>query len=42
MNVRYRIIQTIIKLPDNVIRKMYTHSIYGSNKLRKDIFYLQL
>ena len=28
-NLRYRIIQTLNKLPDNVIRKMYTHSIYG-------------
>ena len=29
IGLRYRIIQTINKLPDNVIRKMYTHSIYG-------------
>ena len=29
-SLRYRIIQTINKLPDNVIGKMRTHSIYGS------------
>ena len=28
-SLRYRIIQTINKLPDNVIGKMRTHSIYG-------------
>ena len=39
-NFRYRIIQTLNKLPDNVIRKLYTHS--RINKLRKEIFYFQL
>ena len=34
-SLRYRIIQTINKLPDNVIRKMHTHSIYGLTNYAK-------
>ena len=37
-NLRYRIIQTLNKLPDNVIRKMYTHSIYGLTSYAKKYF----
>ena len=37
-NLRYRIIQTINKLPDNVIRKMYTHRIYGLTIYAKKYF----
>ena len=37
-NLRYRIIQTVNKLPDNVIRKMYTHSIYGLTSYAKTYF----
>ena len=37
-NLRYRIIQTLNKLPDNVFRKMYTHSIYGLTSYAKKYF----
>ena len=37
-NLRYRIIQTVNKLPDNVIRKIYTHSIYGLTICEKKYF----
>ena len=37
-NLRYRVIQTLNKLPDNVIRKMYTHSIYGLASYAKKYF----
>ena len=36
--LRYRMIQTINKLPDNVIRKMHTHSIYGLTNYAKKYF----
>ena len=38
MDTGYRIIQTINKLPDNVIRKMHTHSIYGLTNYAKKYF----
>ena len=37
-SLRYRIIQTINKLPDNVIGKMRTHSIYGLTNYAKKYF----
>ena len=37
-NLRYRIIQTLNKLPDNVIMKIYTHSIYGLTSHAKKYF----
>ena len=37
-NLRYRIIQTLNKFPDNVIRKMYTHIIYGLTSYAKKYF----
>ena len=41
-NLRYRIIQTLNKLPDNVIRKLYYAQHLWINKLSKEIFYFQL
>ena len=37
-NLRYRIIQTLNKLPVNVIRKLHTHSIYGLTSYAKKYF----
>ena len=37
-NLRYRIIQKLNKLQDNVIRKMYTHSMYGLTSYAKKYF----
>ena len=37
-SLRYRIIQTVNKLPDNVIGKMRTHIIYGLTNYAKKYF----